>query len=146
MATKRTRSLTAALGHARDAKKQLSAEADRLNATFLQLEKELRSLQLGVRARVVVDSGKGPNEPPWTEYLVFTKSDGSWQLVIEHDWNGDLEGTTHITAASLEVRKKASGCLEELVSALCEQVAAQVQEVRAASDEVDRVLGLVRGQ
>lgn len=140
--------LRAALDRARKVREDLGSEADELNARFLELEKALRQLGLGVSASVLIKDAD-PYTPPndrWETLLTFHKDDGKWSLVVQ-TWDGmdpESGGEQHITAASLETRKLAVDELENLVVALCEKADEQVEELRRAAERVATVTAAVR--
>lgn len=103
----------------------LHAATDEFNVVLAQLEAEVASWRLGVRAGVTLANGAR---------LFYEKHKGSWGLFIE-TCDADKPKQRHITAltsASRETRVLVPGALHELMRLLDREVTKQREATQAA--------------
>jgi hypothetical protein len=125
--------LAQALARARDLKPRLEAATDDLNRCIEAAEAALVSLQLGVRASILMNEDK--DEPFWGRYLVFGKESKAWRLLIE-EGDDHPEGGWTITPlvnASRELRLRAVELLPTLVQKLVSTAEGEIKRVEAAA-------------
>jgi hypothetical protein len=118
----------------------LNDATDRLNGVFVEAEKALVGLKLGVQAYVEMVDDEGHEDI--TPTLAFRKHEGNWTLVVDVPFpdGSDRWSTCHLLKASRELRLQAADLLPQLVEQLIEKTASKVDEV---NERVKAVEGLV---
>lgn len=117
----------------------LNTATDRLNESFEQLEGALTSLNLGVPARVELEStGDGR-----AQRLAFRKANARWKLMVERD---DPPEAVDLSKTNRETRLQAACQVEALVLELHIQRDRELRRVLACTATVDALTRkLVRG-
>ena len=117
---------------------RLHKATDRLNEVLTRFEEALAALKLGVAASVVLDEAE---DGSWIQYLSFTKTHGSFKLVVEAGQEGTPESfnTTPITSASRETRLTAVEHLPTLYKALLKEFDAEVTRVNESITRVEEL-------
>ena len=131
--------LAQALARARDLKPRLEAATDELNRSIEAAEAALVSLQLGVRACIVMQRN---DEEGWGRYLTFGKESKVWRLLIEEGIDEpEVPLTiTPLVNASREIRLRAAELLPTLVQKLVSTAEDEIKRVEAAATAARNVV------
>lgn len=135
---------------------RLNESSDSLNKTIVRVEEKLASLKLGVTAWVkepleveIVTDDKGETDHEITTLLGYTKTQGTWHLVVMEEcdrWSKDTDGPkcpwpqiTPLQQAPRELRIKSLQQLPSLVAELEKKAMTALREVEKALAVADTV-------
>lgn len=144
MPTKKMRAPAEAVAMAAALKPRLEAAADRLNEKIAEFERTLKSLKLGVSAKVEFSTDIHGEDG---EDLLFTKWADDWHLVIR-SWDAhgppDSDRYELLKNKSREQRLEAVELFPRLLDALIEAAEVELDRVSTSADSVDALIAALK--
>jgi hypothetical protein len=133
--------LAEGLARARSLAAEMNSATDGLNTALQDVEKAITDLDLGVTARVLMQS---EDDGPWCSFLCFGKERQVWRLLYEAGTDEEDWSSNPLVSTSRATRLIAVDFLLPLVEELIKTAGEEVEKVRAKADQVRQVAAKLR--